>query len=142
MPTAYMTPDGDWAGNWYEDSPVADGLIEAPDGGGYGLRWNGKAWAADEGSEGRAEAYIEVPVFNRDTAAVETWKIVALIDRLKWQTAIDFSNSAGTPPALWAIIKYPPEMMHRASPDIDVLAWVIGYGPAETDDLFIRAAAL
>ena len=95
---AYMTAAGAWAGNWYDGTLAPAALIPAPAGGRYGWRWDGAAWAEDDGAEAEVEAVLQPPeqrlAADRAGMVADVWQLRAALDL--------------TDPNLWPMIEGVP----------------------------------
>jgi hypothetical protein len=143
--TSYMTPNGDWAGNFYGDTPVPEGLEQAPHGGRYGVRWDGAAWVADGASEARADAFMAGPdaVLQAERAAMRCarWQMILALGEVRWQAVDAFAKGPAAPWGLRVVIDNAVEIS-RLSETVETLALVLGLSAAEVDDLFRSAMAL
>lgn len=142
---SYMTAGGDWAGNFYGDTPVPDGLIKAPADGRYGVRWTGAEWVADAMSEARVDVFLGGPDLvlqsEREAMICARWQMILALGPDRWGAIMAYASSADAPWGLRVVIENAVEII-RLSETIDVLAWLIGFDDAQVDDLFRVAMSL
>ncbi len=141
----YMTPDGDWAGNFYADTPIPQGMVKAPDGGRYGMRWAGKDWASDPDSEDRVDTFIRGPdavlLAERAAMSCTRWQMIVAMGEANWAKITQYADSPDAPWAMRIIISNAVDVP-RLSETVDALAWVLGMAPGEVDTLFRAATAM
>lgn len=137
-PIAYMTPAGDFAASCEVGTPPQHpNLIPAPDGGGYGMHWDGSSWLEDPLSDGRARAFMfgdPVPEF---VSRVQAKKALGRDAWTAISSAVEVSND-------WNLqCEFDEPVWRRDNPYIIALANnMFGWGNTELDQLFIQAAKI
>lgn len=152
---AYMTAAGAWAGNWYDGTPAPSVLIPAPAGGRYGWRWDGAAWAEDDGAEAEVEAVLQPPeqrlAADRAGMVADVWQLRAALDLTDpnlWPMIEGYARGTlaieGVPPCdpvSRAAILY-AVTVPRLSESIDLLAFLLSWDGGQVDALFREAMGL
>jgi hypothetical protein len=135
-PISYMTPNGDFAASCQTaDDKPHPGLIEAPDGGAYGMRWDGNLWGEDAEAQARADAFMYGAPVPESVSRIQARKALG---RDMWTAA----DAAITASGNWDLqCEFEEPTWYRNNPHIIAMAvWLFHMSPAQLDDLFRLAA--
>ena len=147
-PIAYMTPAGDFAASCEVGTPPPHpDLIPAPDGGGYGMHWDGSAWEDDPGADARVHAYLNPEAAlaeERAAMAVDRWQMIAALDLTDagyWPTISAWAEDPSCDPVTRSAIRN-VQRVPRVSEMVDFFQWLLHIGPEQTDAIFRLAATI